>query len=110
MSTDKKITIDKIKEDVINWRMHDFGACACLGNCEKCGYHKCHGCLCFLVEEINTLLAQQREQVRDEERKRIVRGIEDQITVIGVKQDNGTTVPKRVVYVTDLDEILGENI
>lgn len=30
------------------------GSCACLGNCQVCGWHKCHGCLCNFKSHIKS--------------------------------------------------------
>lgn len=29
-------------------------SCACLGNCEQCGFHKCHGCLCWFYGRLQS--------------------------------------------------------
>ncbi len=48
------MTDKKLIEKIAHWRKHDFGACACLGNCKRCGYHMCHGCLCFVLDELES--------------------------------------------------------
>lgn len=48
------MTDKELIEKIAHWRKHDFGACACLGNCKRCGYHMCHGCLCFVLDELES--------------------------------------------------------
>jgi hypothetical protein len=56
------MTDKELIEKIAHWRKHDFGACACLGNCKRCGYHMCHGCLCFVLDELESR-ANERQKV-----------------------------------------------
>jgi len=56
------MTDKELIEKIAHWRKHDFGACACLGNCKRCGYHMCHGCLCFVLDELESR-ANERQAV-----------------------------------------------
>lgn len=46
------MTTNDWREEIKKWKENQGGACACLGDCEVCGYHKCHGCICNLTKVI----------------------------------------------------------
>lgn len=43
-------------EEYQKWKKRQDGICACLGNCKKCGYHLCFGCLCTFQDSLTNLL------------------------------------------------------
>ena len=48
--------------EVRKWFSSQEGACACLGDCSRCNFHKCHGCLCFLDTLIDRVRAATVEE------------------------------------------------
>lgn len=56
-NTKEETMEDRFYKKAKNWKKGQGEACACLGDCKRCGYHKCNGCLCcflpFIREEIN---------------------------------------------------------
>ena len=39
-------------EELTKWYLNQHGACACLGDCPKCGHHICFGCACWIFEKV----------------------------------------------------------
>lgn len=47
-------------KDLTDWYRNQYGACACLGNCDRCSHHKCFGCACWILDFIK---AKQKQQL-----------------------------------------------
>jgi len=42
----------QLEEEIKKWKDGQTGACACLGKCERCGYHICFGCICSFAQTL----------------------------------------------------------
>ncbi len=61
---------ERFEEKARKWVKGQDGYCMCLGDCERCGYHGCHGCLCvflpFIRSEIALAVKEREEEMRIE--------------------------------------------
>lgn len=68
-------TVEKWERDLIkeitDWYREQHGACACLGDCKRCGHHICFGCGCFILDKIKERVSSSVQEAKAEERSRI---------------------------------------
>ena len=73
------MTTNDWEKEIKKWKENQGGACACLGDCEVCGYHKCHGCICNLIKVIlanyqSKLIAELEGMKKDTENIEVPKG------------------------------------
>lgn len=45
---------ERFEEEAKSWVKSQQGDCMCLGDCQKCNFHRCHGCLCSFIPFIQS--------------------------------------------------------